>query len=95
MSSRRRDPAAVLLPLEGYHESDPFPELLLMTEAAETVLTAFDRLPPADQHTVAVEILRRSAGTDDLTETALTGLADDLFRSYDAEETAHADSSQG
>jgi hypothetical protein len=64
-----------------------------MTEA-ESVLTAFESLPPPERHKVAVEILRRSAGTDDLTEATLTELADDLFRSYDAEEVAHANGPQ-
>ena len=37
------------------------------------------------------EILRRSAGADDLPEAGLHELADELFRSYDAEEAARAE----
>jgi hypothetical protein len=63
-----------------------------MTEAAREWLTAFDGLPPADQLEVMTELLRRSAGPPDLPEATLHELADDLFRSYDAEEAARADS---
>jgi hypothetical protein len=61
-----------------------------MTEAARELLRAFESLPPADQQQVTAEILRRSAGPEGLSETALHGLADELFRSYDAEEAADA-----
>ncbi|HZY89708.1 MAG TPA: hypothetical protein VFE78_33110 [Gemmataceae bacterium] len=57
-----------------------------MTDAARQLLKAFESLPPADQQQVAVEILRRSAASDELSETARHELADDLFRAYDAEE---------
>ena len=63
-----------------------------MSEAAESILTAFDELAPSEQHRVAIEILRRSAASDELSEATLTELADELFRSYDAEEAANADS---
>jgi hypothetical protein len=61
-----------------------------MTQAARDVLAAFDALPPAEQHQVAAEILRRSAAAGDLPEAALHELADELFRGYDAEESARA-----
>jgi hypothetical protein len=61
-----------------------------MTAAAHDLLKAFDGLPPAERHEVAVAILRRSAATEDIPETALHELADELFRGYDAEEAAHA-----
>ena len=61
-----------------------------MTKAAHDLLTAFEALPPADQHEVAVVILRRTAATEDIPEAALHELADELFRSYDAEEGARA-----
>jgi hypothetical protein len=60
-----------------------------MTEAARELLRTFDALAPADQEEVAAEILRR-ASSDDLPDAALHELADELFRSYDAEEAAHA-----
>lgn len=62
-----------------------------MTEAARDLLMAFEALSPAEQHQIVIELLRRTAATDDLPEAALRELADELFRSYDAEETAHAD----
>jgi hypothetical protein len=60
-----------------------------MTATARALLSAFEALPPAEQQEVAAEILRRSAGTDDLPEAGLTELAAELFRGYDAEEAAH------
>jgi hypothetical protein len=62
-----------------------------MTATARQLLAAFETLSPAEKHQVAVEILRRAA-PDDLSEAALAELADELFRSYDAEEAARADS---
>ncbi len=62
-----------------------------MTEAARELLDAFDALSPADREQVALEILRRTTGGD-LPDAALDELADELFRSYDAEEAAHGDS---
>jgi hypothetical protein len=55
------------------------------------LLLAFDALSPAEQHDVVCELLRRTTVSDDLPEAALHELADELFRSYDAEETALAD----
>jgi hypothetical protein len=66
-----------------------------MTQAAHELLTAFDALSPADQQQVAAEILRRAAGSGELPEAALHELADELFRSYEAEEAAHAGPSPG
>jgi hypothetical protein len=60
--------------------------------SARNLLAAFEALPPDDQRQVAVEILRRTAGAEDLPEAALHELADELFRSYDGEEAARADS---
>lgn len=62
-----------------------------MSKAAQDLLQAFDCLPAPAQHEVAVAILRRTATADDVPEAALHELADDLFRVYDAEESAHAD----
>jgi ABC-type uncharacterized transport system YnjBCD permease subunit len=61
-----------------------------MSTAAQELLKAFDSLPAAAQHEVAVAIIRRTASADDIPEAALHELADELFRSYDAEESAHA-----
>jgi len=60
-----------------------------VTEAARELLMTFDALSPADQVAVTAVILRRAASADDLSEDALHELADELFRSYDAEEAAH------
>ena len=62
-----------------------------MTATVRELLAAFDALPPEEQHEVAVEILRRTAGAGDVPEAALVELADALFRGYDAEEAAGAD----
>jgi hypothetical protein len=61
-----------------------------MTETVRDLLRAFDALSPAEQHEMAAEILRRSAPDGDLSEAALTELAAELFRGYDAEEAARA-----
>ena len=63
-----------------------------MTEAVRELLIAFEALSPAEQHDVVSELLRRATALDDLSEAALHELADELFRGYDAEENAHADS---
>jgi hypothetical protein len=64
-----------------------------MTDTARELLTTFDALSPADQQQVAAGILRRTARYDDLPEAALHQLADELFRSHDADEAAHANPS--
>lgn len=63
-----------------------------MSTSARELLASFEALPPAEQQQVAAEILRRSAGTEDLPEEALHELAAELFRGYDAEEAARANS---
>jgi len=62
-----------------------------MTTAVRDLLATFDTLSPDDRQQAAAEILRRTAATHDLPETALDELAAELFRSYDAEEAARAD----
>jgi hypothetical protein len=62
-----------------------------MTMSARKVLEEFQALSAAEQQELAAEILRRSAGAGELSEAALTELADELFRAYDAEETAGAE----
>ncbi len=61
-----------------------------MTEAARTVLASFEALASSDQSEVAQEILRRASSNGLLSDLALVEVADDLFRSYDAEEAARA-----
>jgi hypothetical protein len=61
-----------------------------MTAAVQHFLNAFDSLSEADKHEVAVEILRRWLPDGDVPDAALDELAAELFRSYDAEEDAHA-----
>jgi hypothetical protein len=65
-----------------------------MTTNARELLAAFDALSPAEQHEVAIEILRRASppAGEDLPEAALVELADELFRALDAEEPKHAPS---
>jgi hypothetical protein len=63
-------------------------EEILMTQAAQQILSAFEALEPGEQHEVAVAIIRRSAACDDISDASLDELAGELFRSYDAEEAA-------
>ena len=66
-----------------------------VTTAAQDLLKVFDALPAADQHEVAVAILRRASSAEDIPDAALHELADELFRGYDAEEAAHGDPPTG
>ena len=59
-----------------------------MTQAAQRIIAEFEALSPQEQHEVAVEVLRRSAGEDELTDGTLDQLADELFLSCEAEESA-------
>jgi hypothetical protein len=62
-----------------------------MSIDAHDILVAFDALGPSDKQQVAVEILRRSAGIDDLTDQTFDEMALEVFRGYDAEESPSAD----
>jgi hypothetical protein len=66
-----------------------------MSTEARNLLTAFDSLAPDEQQIVAAEILRRSAGTADLTDETFDGLAIELFQDYDTEEAEGARSQSG
>jgi hypothetical protein len=61
-----------------------------MTQTARDVLSAFEALAASDKQEVAAEILRRSAGRDELSAEIFDELAAEVFRAYDAEETAGA-----
>lgn len=63
-----------------------------MIANAQEFLKAFDALPPEEKKQVTVELLRRSSGEGDMPESAFDELAAELFRGYDAEEAARADS---
>ena len=56
-----------------------------MTRVADDLLPAFDALNPTEKQTVAVEILRRSAGAAELPEDALTEAAENVFLGYEDE----------
>ncbi len=62
-----------------------------MTIAAHKVLDAFSALAPEEQQQVAVEILRRSSANGELSDEVFSELAVEVFRSYDAEETARGE----
>jgi hypothetical protein len=62
-----------------------------MSVDALSVLAAFEALDPKEQQQVAVEILRRSSTTDELNDDAFDGLAAEVFRSYEAEESSGAE----
>jgi hypothetical protein len=59
----------------------------VMITPTDQLLNAFDSLAPAEQHLVAVEILRRSASTAELTNADFDELAIEVFQAYDAEES--------
>jgi hypothetical protein len=63
-----------------------------MSLTVQQLLNAFDALSEADKHQTATEILRRVAtlAEGDIPENTLVGVADDLFRTLDDEEAAHA-----
>lgn len=63
-----------------------------MNQTVRSLLQAFDALPPADKREVAVEILRRTTSGDELPDDAFDELAAEVFRGYDAEESANASS---
>jgi hypothetical protein len=59
-----------------------------MTNAAQSILAAFEALSTAEQHMVAVEVLRRTARDEEWSEASLRELAEELFLTYEAEESA-------
>jgi hypothetical protein len=63
--------------------------------SVRTLLDSFDELSAADQHKVAVEILRRTAqfSIDELPEESLIAAADAIFRELDEREAEDADPS--
>jgi hypothetical protein len=61
-----------------------------MTEAVRDLLQAFNALSSAEKHQLTVEILRRGTPDEELPIAALDELAAELFRNYDAEESARA-----
>jgi hypothetical protein len=62
-----------------------------MTTAAQHLLQAFEALDPAERREVAAEILRRAAGSGDMASGAYEEAAAEVFRGYDAEESAGGD----
>ena len=65
-----------------------------MTAADRQLLNSFDALAASEQHQAAVEILRRvpASAEGDLSDQCLLEVADELFRTMDAEEARHAKS---
>ena len=63
-----------------------------MTSSAHHLLNAFDALAPNEQQSVAIEILRRSVATEEMSDEAFNVLAAEVFQTYDAEETNGAGS---
>jgi hypothetical protein len=61
-----------------------------MTVDAKQLLSTFDSLPQSDKHEVAVEILRRvgRSTTAELSDEAITEVADERFGNLDGEESA-------
>ena len=63
-----------------------------MTTAVHDLLETFDSLSDSERQEAAVEILRRiTLSEGELTDDALVGVADDLFRLLDSEEAEDAD----
>ncbi len=65
-----------------------------MSETATNLLATFELLPPQEKHELLTEMLRRSGELREtfLTDASLMGLADDLFRTLDAEESNDCES---
>jgi len=61
-----------------------------VTTRAHNIIASFEALEPVEKQQVAAEILRRSAGVDELTGETFDELAAELFQSYDDEEAARA-----
>lgn len=59
-----------------------------MSDTAQAVLEAFDRLPPGEREAVFRELLRRAASSDHsrFTDDELVAAADAVFSVYDEEE---------
>ena len=80
---------AAALAEEDYNRNSGLAEIP-MSDRVRELLASFDALPDSDKQAVAAEILRR-APEGDVPESALHGLADELFTTLDAEEAARAD----
>ena len=61
-----------------------------MNASAQNLIAEFDRLDISDRREVAVEILRRVLGEDELPGHGFAELANEALLTYDAEETASA-----
>lgn len=63
----------------------------MMSNAAQDILQGFHALPEEERFAVALEIWRSVEPTDygDLSDEALTSIAEDAFLRMDAEEAAH------
>jgi hypothetical protein len=63
-----------------------------MSTAVRELLSSYESLPQNDQHEATVAILRHVLTTDydDVSDIALTAIADDLFRALDAAESDDA-----
>jgi hypothetical protein len=56
----------------------------------QALLESFDALSDGERHEAAVELLRRVAPPDGLSDEALVVAADEVFRDLDAREAADA-----
>jgi hypothetical protein len=63
-----------------------------MIATANELVAAFDALPAEERKRATETLLRRWCGEGEIPEAAYDELADELFRRYDAEEAARADS---
>jgi predicted HAD superfamily phosphohydrolase len=61
-----------------------------VTTAVQALFNSFDALSEDERHEVVVELLRRVAPTDELSDEALVAAADEVFRELDAREAADA-----
>lgn len=66
----------------------------LLSDAALELLDRFESLPEREQHELIVTLLRRTEAFPGamLFDDVLTGLADELFQTLDAEEANASDS---
>jgi hypothetical protein len=61
-----------------------------MTIAVQNLLNSFNTLSEAEKHEAAVEILKRSGESGDLSGSVLCEIADELFQAMDKSETENA-----
>lgn len=61
-----------------------------MTTAVQNLLSSFNTLSAAEKHEAAIEILKLSGETGDVSDSTLCEIADELFQAMDRSESENA-----